>query len=157
MLHKRLFTALLRIYDLRFLERERDEAMAALREMAAVEQSRDDSIVATTNRLSSVSISGWCDLGSDGIVAAQAELEAALLKMKAAREQLVEHRQQGDGQDSMCCICKEAVKTVLLMPCRHLCVCVECCDELTRDARGSFRGKCPVCRVHIESSLRIFS
>ena len=46
-----------------------------------------------------------------------------------------------DGSE--CLVCMSEVKAVLLLPCRHLCVCVECFDSFQQQ-------KCPVCRAPLE-------
>lgn len=50
-------------------------------------------------------------------------------------------------EDLACVVCLENTKAVLLMPCRHLCVC-ECCAENIRD--------CPMCRSRIVSKQKSF-
>ena len=42
-----------------------------------------------------------------------------------------------------CLVCMSEQKAVLLLPCRHLCVCAECFDSFQQQ-------KCPVCRAPIE-------
>ena len=46
----------------------------------------------------------------------------------------------GSGE---CLVCMSESKAVLLLPCRHLCVCVECFDSFQQQ-------KCPVCRTPLE-------
>ncbi|VFQ89944.1 unnamed protein product [Cuscuta campestris] len=48
----------------------------------------------------------------------------------------------------VCRSCKSKEVSVLLMPCRHLCVC--------RDCEGSVEGVCPVCRVVITTSVQVY-
>ena len=43
-----------------------------------------------------------------------------------------------------CVVCLENNKAVVLWPCRHLCVCVECAPRIK---------KCPICRGHIRRRL----
>ena len=49
----------------------------------------------------------------------------------------------GGGSSSECLVCMSEAKCVLLLPCRHLCVCVECFDSFQQQ-------KCPVCRAPLE-------
>ena len=44
-------------------------------------------------------------------------------------------------------------KDTILLPCRHLCVCHSCFDQLTARAPGE-HDKCPVCRARFTSYLR---
>ena len=46
-----------------------------------------------------------------------------------------------------CVICMDALSTVVIMPCMHLCLC-EACSSLWRDS-------CPICRVHITDRIKI--
>ncbi|KAI6204868.1 hypothetical protein M3Y94_00727000 [Aphelenchoides besseyi] len=49
-----------------------------------------------------------------------------------------------------CVVCSGRADN-LILPCRHLCLCSECVDQLQQHSR-----KCPVCRGDIESILRIY-
>ena len=54
------------------------------------------------------------------------------------------------AQHQFCVICQDAEKTIVLLPCRHLCLCATCAAQ--PDVR-----ECPLCRSQIESHLQIFS
>merc|ERR1719498_1644971 len=56
-----------------------------------------------------------------------------------ATEAIVE---TGDDDDGLCVICLTNEKNTVVIPCRHLCLCKECAEEL-RNRAGQ---KCPVCR-----------
>lgn len=68
-------------------------------------------------------------------------------------------RRAGDGSGGAdagvelgeCCVCLDRGRSHALMPCGHLCTCMDCADFLA--ARGS---PCPVCRVSIERAQQIF-
>ena len=49
-----------------------------------------------------------------------------------------------------CVICKEHTKSVLLMPCRHLCCCTEC-------GHLDLLIQCPLCREPITERINVFS
>ena len=49
----------------------------------------------------------------------------------------------------LCVICHDREKCVILMPCRHLCLCVECSNH---DAVNS----CPKCRAVISSKINVY-
>ena len=55
-------------------------------------------------------------------------------------------------KEPWCCICLTNDKSVLLLPCRHLCVCPDC--GLNENA---LLDKCPICRSSIEHRFRVFT
>jgi hypothetical protein len=55
-------------------------------------------------------------------------------------------------EQNFCCICKESPKTILLLPCRHICLCEECSDNF----RNGRLENCPVCRQTIVDILRVY-
>lgn len=55
------------------------------------------------------------------------------------------------NDDRYCIICQERSKCILLLPCRHVCMCSECNTRLQL-----YDNSCPICRNHIEETMRIF-
>lgn len=51
-----------------------------------------------------------------------------------------------------CVICRDRRKTVLLMPCRHLCLCRICATHL-----GNYRTVCPLCRKTYFNTIQIYT
>jgi hypothetical protein len=95
------------------------------------------------------------------MVAVAAETEEARLKeieanldysLGVVRRRLEEviRRKAGSGNSKLCCVCMEGERQVLLMPCRHLCVCRGCSeDERLKD--------CPICRSEIRERMVVYS
>jgi hypothetical protein len=52
--------------------------------------------------------------------------------------------------NACCCICLDAVPTILVMPCRHLCLCQACSTQLAAPAQ------CPQCREPIAERIAVF-
>ncbi|RYG94958.1 hypothetical protein EON65_56680 [archaeon] len=53
------------------------------------------------------------------------------------------------NQQRLCTICMEDDRTVLLMPCRHLCLCSKCSEQ-------SMLQLCPICRNRIQEKVTVF-
>lgn len=79
------------------------------------------------------------------------ELETIISKIKLCRSQVAAKAAASSAStESSCCICLIAKCSVLLMPCRHLCVCDEC------GMREGLR-QCPICRKSITSTISVYS
>lgn len=53
--------------------------------------------------------------------------------------------------DSLCVICQERQKCVLTLPCRHVCLCIDCCRRLY-----GYQRTCPICRTFIYHSVTVY-
>lgn len=56
-----------------------------------------------------------------------------------------------NGADVLCVICQERQKCVLTLPCRHICLCAECCRRLY-----GYQRTCPICRTFIYHSVTVY-
>ncbi|KAE9049263.1 hypothetical protein PR001_g3484 [Phytophthora rubi] len=84
-------------------------------------------------------------------------LESTLSHVRSVKEEkALEMQQKLDRQVEeqnelkLCVICLANEKTILCLPCRHLCLCKTCSrrEEVT---------KCPICRLEIEEMLAVYS
>ena len=55
-----------------------------------------------------------------------------------------------DSEERLCVICLSSPRDTTVLPCRHLCLCHTCAQEWRRQS-----SKCPICRMNVESLLRI--
>jgi len=77
-------------------------------------------------------------------------IKGTLLKLENHKSDLIS-KQLSKTQDEqkMCVVCQDEEKSVLLLPCRHVCVCKGC-------ARNSQLDNCPLCREEIVDRINVF-
>lgn len=56
-----------------------------------------------------------------------------------------------NAAEALCVICQERQKCVLTLPCRHVCLCTECCMRLY-----GYQRTCPICRTFIYHSVTVY-
>ncbi|KAJ3185087.1 hypothetical protein HDU87_002653 [Geranomyces variabilis] len=66
----------------------------------------------------------------------------------------------GNGSGSDCTICLSARRCVLVLPCRHLCLCRSCAEAVRTQGRTGAAAvsgvpRCPICRAVVQSLLHI--
>lgn len=54
-----------------------------------------------------------------------------------------------------CVVCQDQTKSVLVLPCRHMCLCVDCANRIVR-SRLIERRVCPLCRQRIQKVIHVF-
>lgn len=59
------------------------------------------------------------------------------------------------NSEKLCVICQNAPKNVLLLPCRHMCLCVECAHTMV-SLPGSRATKCPLCRASVSTIMNVY-
>eukprot|EP00058_Branchiostoma_floridae_P023957 XP_002609447.1 hypothetical protein BRAFLDRAFT_93479 [Branchiostoma floridae] len=60
-----------------------------------------------------------------------------------------------EREKRLCVVCQDNVKNVLLLPCRHMCLCRGCADHITNSLYAHQRV-CPLCRSRIGNALDIY-
>jgi hypothetical protein len=86
----------------------------------------------------------------EDIEALSTELKNALAKVEAKKEILVKNQLESQREQRLCVICCEKEKCVVLLPCRHLCLCAAC----SRDERLT---QCPLCRDDIAHRINVYA
>ena len=83
-----------------------------------------------------------------------AELAALDLRTKQLHSELGSGSgtSQLDAEETMCVVCFDAPKDHLVLPCKHLCVCEACAEQLTNTRTPT----CPVCREPIQQTMKVF-
>jgi len=82
-----------------------------------------------------------------------AELNSLEEQVKRSLDRIVKAKELASSnleEERVCVICRENSKSVLLLPCRHLCACKSCghLDVLTQ---------CPLCREPITERINVFA
>ena len=72
-------------------------------------------------------------------------------KDRDLREELERERDK-----NLCVVCQTENKNIVVMPCRHMCMCKNCCTQLFQIHRYH-RRTCPLCRHIITSTMEIYS
>lgn len=55
-----------------------------------------------------------------------------------------------------CVVCQDNDKSVLILPCKHLCLCLHCGNTIAR-SRNVERRVCPLCRKKIETIMNVYT
>ena len=115
----------------------RDNNQQLVMEVSLMQQDKDDEAVDISNLAQKT----------------LAELNSLEEKVKTSLDRIVKAKEVASSNledERVCVICRENPKSVLLMNCRHLCVCSDCghLDVLVQ---------CPLCREHITERINVFS
>lgn len=104
----------------------------------------------------------WCRLGRGGLPGVAAIVEAVrqqvCLDAEGPALETLEVYCSDLSADGLarqdCVVCQSEPRDTVVLPCRHLCLCVECSERVrTRVQQHSYR--CPLCRERIASMMRI--
>lgn len=62
---------------------------------------------------------------------------------------------EAEKERRTCVVCQDRNKSVLILPCRHMCLCVECGNHIAR-SRTREGPKCPLCRTRINTIMNVY-
>lgn len=80
----------------------------------------------------------------------EAKLKQSLSAIEKKKNQLMAQEMEKHKESRLCVICQEGEKSVVLFPCRHMCLCDACSqhDDL---------HQCPLCRRPIVQKISVYS
>ena len=79
-------------------------------------------------------------------------LAAFVLEVQQLQAELGSGSGTPDAEETQCVVCFDAPKDHLVLPCKHLCVCEACAEQLTKTRTPM----CPVCRGPIRETMKVF-
>jgi len=86
----------------------------------------------------------------DDLEVIEARLRKALRGVILQKEIIIRNKLSSEEEKMTCVICQMETKTVLLMPCRHMCVCKGCSLRHEMD-------RCPMCRQPVEDKIDVYA
>ncbi|XP_049857930.1 uncharacterized protein LOC126343848 [Schistocerca gregaria] len=60
-------------------------------------------------------------------------------------------RLQREQDSRLCVVCQDRDKCIVVLPCQHLCLCVQCATTVHRE-----NGKCPICRQPLRKAMKVY-
>ncbi|KAF1314947.1 Ring zinc finger-containing protein, partial [Globisporangium splendens] len=88
----------------------------------------------------------WEQLLESSLASVRAMKEEKALELQKRLDRQVEEQQEL----KLCVICLSNEKSILCLPCRHLCLCESCSAHEEVE-------KCPICRLHIDEMLLVYA
>ncbi|KAH3796252.1 uncharacterized protein LOC127838425 [Dreissena polymorpha] len=76
-------------------------------------------------------------------------------KPKDMKAEDLERLIESEKERRMCVVCQDRTKSVLILPCRHMCLCIQCGNNIAR-TRNRDRRKCPLCRSKINTIMNVY-
>jgi len=113
---------------------------------AVTAQSTLEALARVAGRISELPATRLERCGVESLAGVEQRLLEALSVLRRAHASAVEEQ----AQARKCVVCMEHAKTMLLLPCRHLCVCAACGARRELD-------RCPVCRQRVAERIDVYS
>ena len=112
---------------------------------------RDQSLHDTVEHLSKYTVQDMIDskYNDDELQSMEYELRVVLKRVTRARDEIEKRKIENTDSNNSCCVCLEGKKTVVLMPCRHLCLCDAC--------QYRIKETCPLCKTTVTHSINVYS
>mmetsp|Transcript_16245 Transcript_16245/g.17597 ORF Transcript_16245/g.17597 Transcript_16245/m.17597 type:complete len:187 (+) Transcript_16245:158-718(+) len=78
-------------------------------------------------------------------------LKSTLHQIEQRKCNLLKNQIESEKGNRLCVVCQEKEKSVVLLPCRHLCLCYGCSESHQSIAR------CPLCRQSVNEKITVFA
>lgn len=69
-------------------------------------------------------------------------------------EELLFEQVEREREDKLCVVCQDREKCIMILPCRHLCICQDCQAPLLKSRNGV--PICPICRKLIRQTIKVY-
>ena len=66
-------------------------------------------------------------------------------------EEMLFEQVEREREDKLCVICQDKEKCIMILPCRHLCICQDCQEPLNR-----LNNNCPICRKPVRQTIKAY-
>jgi hypothetical protein len=77
----------------------------------------------------------------------------------ADMEEILLEQVEREREDKLCVICQDQEKCIMILPCRHLCICQDCQTKILRRNNLNHGGNpktCPICRRHVKQMIKAY-
>lgn len=71
-------------------------------------------------------------------------------------EDLLLEQVEREREDKLCVICQDREKCIMILPCRHLCICQDCQLRLMQRTDQPHSRTCPICRKNVKQTIKVY-
>lgn len=71
-------------------------------------------------------------------------------------EDLLLEQVEREREDKLCVICQDREKCIMILPCRHLCICQDCQLRLMQRTDQPHSRTCPICRKNVKQTIKAY-
>ena len=71
-------------------------------------------------------------------------------------EALLIQQVEREREDKLCVICQDQEKCIMILPCRHLCICQDCQVHLMQRTDHAHSRTCPICRKNVKQTIKAY-
>merc|ERR1712062_721720 len=61
-----------------------------------------------------------------------------------------------EREDKLCVVCQDREKCIMILPCRHLCICESCQVSLMQRIDRAHSRTCPICRKIVKQTIKAY-